>query len=542
MLTKSNNSLPTPQKSSSFREQNFLFLIILGLIFAIYLTIYWRCNEDINRVFVLGIIYACFFFKFYQKQNEISFSSSFLSRLIGLLLIFLPLLRAKLLLTLLAEEGYLLALPYYSFSFVISIIGYIILTTGFKGVKQFQQELIFFVVSVLTPLISTLLKLILTDHNFLTVISAKFTTFFLWYFGFNPTNEGSIVHVNGGSIDVYMGCTGWDLFFLLLQLSFCVLFIFHSSLKNNFLPFLLAFSISFILSIIRLIIMALVVKDDAVFDYWHVGDGSSLFTTAGMILFWGIIFLKLPSSLSFDLPSVNFRARPNPFLLTISVILGIIFLSFGLFFPTTAVNQIASYKFPEQISLTNWKLVESSPSSLTVKTLTPKVSSPQEENSESEDLERVLANQIYHYKNNDNLLTVNAHYIVNTKGDVRRYHKKFQGLLQDENTIEKQGKDGSYLYFINGKQTGLTACINYQGTTTVTLTQFGRSTHRIVSTNLQISQLLNWLRAKAAIKDNRCLLLEASIDSQSPDRDAQLMGAWTELVSYWQKNFPPLRS
>ena len=135
MLTKSNNSLPTPQKSSSFREQNFLFLIILGLIFAIYLTIYWRCNEDINRVFVLGIIYACFFFKFYQKQNEISFSSSFLSRLIGLLLIFLPLLRAKLLLTLLAEEGYLLALPYYSFSFVISIIGYIILTTGFNRVS-----------------------------------------------------------------------------------------------------------------------------------------------------------------------------------------------------------------------------------------------------------------------------------------------------------------------------------------------------------------------------------------------------------------------
>ena len=115
-------------------------------------------------------------------------------------------------------------------------------------------------------------------------------------------------------------------------------------------------------------------------------------------------------------------------------------------------------------------------------------------------------------------------------------------MLQDENTIEKQGKDGSYLYFINGKQTGLTACINYQGTTTVTLTQFGRSTHRIVSTNLQISQLLNLLRAKAAIKDNRCLLLEVSIDGQSSDRDAQLMAAWTELVSYWQKNFPPLRN
>jgi hypothetical protein len=246
MLIKSNNPLPTTQNSSSFREQNFLFLIILGLIFAIYLTIYWRCNEDINRVFVLGIIYACFFFKFYQKQNEISFSSSLWSRLTGLLLIFLPLLRAKLLLTLLAEGGYLLALS--NNSFVISIIGYIILTTGFKGLKQFQQELIFLcVTSILIRVIKALLTRILTDHNFLTVFSAKFATLFLWYLGFNPINEGSIIHVNGGSVDVYMGCTGWYLFFLLSQLSFCVLFLFRSYLKNIFLPFLLSFLISFIL-------------------------------------------------------------------------------------------------------------------------------------------------------------------------------------------------------------------------------------------------------------------------------------------------------
>jgi hypothetical protein len=47
---------------------------------------------------------------------------------------------------------------------------------------------------------------------------------------------------------------------------------------------------------------------------------------------------------------------------------------------------------------------------------------------------------------------------------------------------------------------------------------------------------------KALLKDKRCLLLEASIDSRSPDRDAQLTAAWTELVSYWQNNFPPLRN
>jgi cyanoexosortase A len=543
MLIKSNNPVPTSQKKSSFKDQNFLFLVILGLIFAIYLTVYWRFNkQDINEVFVLAVIYACFFFKFYQKQNEISFSSSLASRLTGLVLIFLPLFRAKLLLALLAEDGYVLVLPHISFSAsLISIVGYIIFITGFKGIKKFQQELIFLcVTSILIRVIKALLTRILTDHNFLTVFSAKFATFFLWYLGFNPINEGSIIHMNGGSVDVYMGCTGWYLFFLLSQLSFCVLFLFRSYLKNIFLPFLLSFLISFILSIIRIIILSLVVKNDAAFHYWHEGDGSDYFTFGGMILFWGIIFLKLPNSLSFDLPSVNFRIRPHPFLLTVSVILGIIFSSLSLFFsPIAGINTIPPYKFPDQISLTNWQLIDSYPSSLTVKNLNPKVSSAQEENSETEDLGTILANQIYHYKNDNNLLTVKAHYIVDTSGSIKGYYKNFQELSQIKNNIEKQGKDGSSLYFINGKQSSLTACVNPQGKTTVTSPQFIRSLYISASSHMPF---LNWLMGKAFLKDKRCLFLEASIDGRSPDRDEQLMAAWTELVSYWQKNFPPLRN
>jgi len=550
MVTKPNNSLLIPQNSSSFKDQNFLSLVILGLIFAIYLTIYRLCPTDINNVFVQGIIYLCFFIKFYQKQNQFKLSSSLSSRATGFLLIFLPLLilRARLLLS---GETFNIPvfdpLPYITSLYCItSVIGYILLIGGVKGIKQFQQELIFLgLVSFLIKFMSQLLALISvnqSNHNFVTDISGKLTTFYLWYLGFNPINEGSIIHLNGTSVDIYLGCTGWNLFFILLQLSFCVLFLFHSSLKNNFLPFLLAFSISFILSIIRLIIMTLVVKDDAVFDYWHVGNGSNLFTTAGMILFWGIIFFKLPSSLSFDLPSVNFRVRPHPFLLTVSVILTIIFLSFSLFFsPIAGVNQIASYKFPAQLSLTNWQLVERYPSSLTVKNLNSQTYSTQEENSETEDLGTVLANQIYHYKHNNNLLTIKALYIVDTLGDTKNYYTRFQELSQLENAIEKQTKDGSSFYFINGRQSSLTACVNYQGKTTVTSSQFARSLYKGASNNFQISHLLNWLMGKTLL-DKRCLLLEASIDSQSSDRDAQLMSAWTELVSYWQKNFPPLRN
>ena len=543
MLTKSNNSLPTPQKSSSAREQNFLFLIILGLIFAIYLTIYWRCNEDINRVFVLGIIYACFFFKFYQKQNEISFSSSLWSRLTGLLLIFIPLVRSRFILFI--EEGSVF--QYLSFLFVfISVVGYIILITGLKGLKQFKQELIFLsIASILLPFINIIVSIAGNNikDNFLTIISAKFASFFLWYLGFNPVNQASMINVNGGAIDVIWGCTGWHLFIILLQLSCCVLFLFRSSFRNPFFPFIISFLISFVLSVIRIIIMALVVKDKVAFDYWHHGQGSSLFTSASMILFWGIIFLKLPNSLSFDLPSVNFRDRPNPFLLTICVILGLIFLNLSLFFsPIAGVNQIASYQLPDQIPLASWQIVDSHPSNWIGKNLKPDPESRSEQGVELDKLNKILAGRVYRYKNSSGELTVSANYIVNTLGSINNYYDNFEKSSQLKNAVEKKEKDGFYLNFTNENQLHFTACINSQGQTTVTSRQFINYFYKSSLSNFEIGHIFNWLLGKTVLNDKRCLLLETSIDNPSSDRDAQLMRAWTELVSYWQKNFPPLRS
>ena len=168
--------------------------------------------------------------------------------------------------------------------------------------------------------------------------------------------------------------------------------------------------------------MALVVKDKVAFDYWHHGQGSSLFTSASMILFWGIIFLKLPNSLSFDLPSVNFRDRPNPFLLTICVILGLIFLNLSLFFsPIAGVNQIASYQLPDQIPLASWQIVDSHPSNWIGKNLKPEPESRSEQGVELDKLNKILAGRVYRYKNSSGELTVSANYIVNTLASINNY-------------------------------------------------------------------------------------------------------------------------
>jgi cyanosortase A-associated protein len=125
---------------------------------------------------------------------------------------------------------------------------------------------------------------------------------------------------------------------------------------------------------------------------------------------------------------------------------------------------------------------------------------------------------------------------------ISNYYDNFKKSSQLKNAVEKKGKDGFYLNFTNDNQLHFTACVNSEGKTTVTPNQFRSYFYSSSLSNFEIGHIFKWLMGKALLKDKRCLLLEASIDSRSPDRDAQLMTAWTELVSYWQKNFPPLRN
>jgi cyanosortase A-associated protein len=219
------------------------------------------------------------------------------------------------------------------------------------------------------------------------------------------------------------------------------------------------------------------------------------------------------------------------------------FLNLSLFFsPIAGVNQIASYQLPDQIPLASWQIVDSHPSNLIGKNLKPDPESRSEQEVELDKLNKILAGRVYRYKNSSSELTVNANYIVNTLASIDNYYDNFKKSSQLKNAIEKKEKDGFYLNFTNENQLHFTACVNSQGKTTVTSPQFINYFYKSSLSNFEIGHILNWLLGKTVLNDKRCLLLEASIDSQSSDRDAQLMGAWAELVSYWQKNFPPLRS
>ncbi|WP_371316424.1 archaeosortase/exosortase family protein [Dolichospermum heterosporum] len=85
---------------------------------------------------------------------------------------------------------------------------------------------------------------VLSSRVSVTLISAKITSFVLWYLGFDSVNQGTIVYVNGGAIDIYDPCTGISLLLMLLRVSITLVILFPFLLKNIYLPFILSFLIS----------------------------------------------------------------------------------------------------------------------------------------------------------------------------------------------------------------------------------------------------------------------------------------------------------
>ena len=284
--------LAIKRKMGRFRkvklDHTFLLLFIFGLISAINLTLYSIFDKDVQNWSYLLLLYIGILFNIYDKRNHIAFVSKFPANFIGFCLVIIPYIKAGFLVEAIWVSWYFIAL--------ISATGLALLASGFQGIKQFQKELA--IIVIFPTFVSIFIRLlsVLSSRVSVTLISAKITSFVLWYLGFDSVNQGTIVYVNGGAIDIYDGCTGISLLLMLLRVSITLVILFPFLLKNIYLPFILSFLISGVFSIGRLIIMALVVTDKPAFHYWHGDEGGNIFAVLSFLCFGAIILLLSPDN------------------------------------------------------------------------------------------------------------------------------------------------------------------------------------------------------------------------------------------------------
>ncbi len=261
--------------SENIVKHNFWLLGITGALIAIHINAVWKFDGDIDKITISGICWGVVLLLI-SKKHQIALQSNEVASFVGLVLILLPLIRSM-----------FVHVPndiLVEISPLITFLGLGILTSGFKGLKQYWQEAIVIFTLVLPQVV---VSSIVDRFIELNAIAAHFAYFLLWYGGFDVQLQGVNIVLPTGSVEVYAGCSGLIPMLIMFKLSVLFLVMFPTKTVDKvFLPTLAVF-IAFIVNGVRIALMAVLVafSNLETFKYWHEGDGSQIFSLVSILIF-----------------------------------------------------------------------------------------------------------------------------------------------------------------------------------------------------------------------------------------------------------------
>ena len=215
-------------------------------------------------------------------------------------------------------------------------------------------------------------------------------------------------------------------------------------------------------------------------------------------------------------------------LLAINFTAAMLVLGKSIFEPTVAT--LTPFDFPPEVSLPQWRLVESQ--SLEVV------------NKDGEAGSTFLVGRHYQYLQNNYPLDIEMRYVVRTEGEVNKFIVDHPAIQSSPPEDELSGKVihrqeiGSYLLFVHQERAYLSACINPRGESTVTKEQFRQNQDTY---DTQVSRLLPVLLGREYWRDNRCLWTYMSLPLQDSSLEKTyplLEQAWESWHEWWTRNFP----
>lgn len=250
----------------------FWLFPIAGCLIALHIHLTWQVGLS-NLLVTSLAFFAAIFLRLRKKINTISLESGVFSRVTGTLLLASVFISTFLLL----NYDFLIRLVPLT-----SAIGLALVASGFKGLKQYSQELILLVVLALP------LEALIQPINQLvgvTTILAKLSTFILWYLGFEVSRLGDIIILPMKSTWVGPNCSGILTMLWMLQLSVLFLVLFPTNFIQKILVPLVSVIIVIGINGIRIAIMAvLAAYNYAAFEYWH-SDKAEIFSTIPILVF-----------------------------------------------------------------------------------------------------------------------------------------------------------------------------------------------------------------------------------------------------------------
>lgn len=262
---KGNSFIPVKKLYSA----QFWLLVILCCLTAIHITLAKSVNISFQGLSIIcwlsgGVL--C-----WEKRHQLILDSDIVSSFIGLSLISIVLFKSSVSPT----SNFLQVSPF------VSIIGVGLLASGFQGLKQYWRELlILFFLGVPKTLIWPVFDI--------SGITAQFSTLLLIYAGFDAYRQGFQVMLPSGGVNVNMGCSGFESMFYLLSLAILFLVMFPlKGIIKNVLVLTMSVCLAFIVNGTRVALMVILdaTHNREALHYWHVGQGSQIFSMISVALF-----------------------------------------------------------------------------------------------------------------------------------------------------------------------------------------------------------------------------------------------------------------
>ena len=264
-----------PPSVTPLKTSKFLLLGIAAGLIAIHLTITWqREYTDLWGMSVLFWFVVCSLV--WKKRNTLSLETGVISSSLGTLIIAAVLIEST--------------FPINKFPYVspfISAVGLGLIASGFKGLKQYWQELLL----LFFPGAAYVTLLFLMD---LPALTAKFATFVLWYLGFKVYRQGVNINLPTGWVEVNQACSGLETILQLWVLAVLFLVMFPITGHKKILVPVVATFLGFVINAARVALMAILVASSNLktFEYWHNGNGSLIFSMISVLIF-GLFCLVL---------------------------------------------------------------------------------------------------------------------------------------------------------------------------------------------------------------------------------------------------------
>jgi cyanoexosortase A len=286
-MVRTSCRLPVESRMTSSRYTQFLLLGIAASLTILQLRLVWNTGQ-LKGLEPYFLCYAAVWFMMWRKRDRLHQalrdrgSNTLSATSVGLLCITWVLYRS----TLISSYD-----SFLRFSPIVSGLGLALLGFGSKQIKQYWRELL--VLSFLMIPTTTITELIDLSKGTATLAGNL-----LWYSGFPVVQEDTKLIMPTGFVDVYPGCSGIQSILQLLTLSFLFLMLFPMRwVQTLFIP-TCAIAIAFIVNGVRVALMAVLFaqSNESAFDYWHLGEGSQVFSMVAVLIFGGICYLFLEYS------------------------------------------------------------------------------------------------------------------------------------------------------------------------------------------------------------------------------------------------------